>query len=410
MSEDERRLRDGRYVLRGLLGEGSQGSTFDAVDTAAAQPVAIKRFGVRGARSWKDVELAEREARVLASLSHPLLPKYVEHFEEDGSLYLVMEKIEGETLDALRLRTGGVSEEEILRFLTCAADALGYLNSRTPAVVHRDVKPRNVVRRPDGSYVLVDFGAVAERMKPAGGSTVVGTVGFMAPEQLQGRAMPASDVYAVGATALAALTGRDPETLPHRGLRVDARAALAGRVSEPLVQALEQMLEPDPDVRPSSLGTIVARMRHQEPGQAGKFWKKKRVLTHEDRQVRSIQGLSWVVWGLGWPMVMPTQQEPTIMFAWLIVTIIINWNHGALIRAALREFGRAKDHRLREAEMARVPSPRPRVEPEHAPPAPLPQARVAVTQQQQQQQPEFHDDEFHDANDDPGGAKRERRS
>src|SRR5262252_7359164 len=87
-------LHDGRYVVLAPLGEGTQGTTWDAVDKREGRPVAIKQFDVRGARAWKDVELAEREARVLASLDHPSLPKYVDHFEEDGVLYLVMEKIE----------------------------------------------------------------------------------------------------------------------------------------------------------------------------------------------------------------------------------------------------------------------------------------------------------------------------
>ena len=95
-------LRSGRYAIIGELGSGSQADTLDAIDLSNGRAVAIKRFQVRGAKSWKDVELAEREARVLSTLSHPNLPVYVEHFEEDGALYLVMEKIEGETLASLR--------------------------------------------------------------------------------------------------------------------------------------------------------------------------------------------------------------------------------------------------------------------------------------------------------------------
>jgi len=101
-------LHRGRFVLLGTLGEGSQGCTFDAVDSGERRPVAIKRFDVRGATAWKDVELAEREARVLQSLSHPMLPRYIDRFEEDGALYLVMEKVEGESLATLRGRDGVV--------------------------------------------------------------------------------------------------------------------------------------------------------------------------------------------------------------------------------------------------------------------------------------------------------------
>lgn len=108
-------LGQGRYVITGSLGAGSQGETLDAVDKREGRPVAIKRFTLRSAKSWKDVELAEREANVLASLSHSGLPRYIEHFEENGALYLVMEKIEGETLHARRGARSGASHAFLAR-------------------------------------------------------------------------------------------------------------------------------------------------------------------------------------------------------------------------------------------------------------------------------------------------------
>jgi serine/threonine protein kinase len=365
--ESETRLGEGRYVVRGVLGEGAQGVTYDAFDEREGRPVAIKRFDVRGARSWKDVELAERETRVLATLDHPLMPRYLAHFEENGALYLVMEKIEGETLDAIRKREGVVSEDEVRRFLACADRALTYLHGRGSPIVHRDIKPRNVVRRADGSYVFVDFGAVSELVLRRGSSsTVVGTVGYMAPEQFQGRALPASDVYAVGATALAALTGREPETLSHRGLRVDVRAALEGRVSPAMISSLERMLEPDPDLRPRSLAAAldVAPSRAAAPpvpvAEAVLVDTKK-----EDALVKSIRSLLWVLWGLSWIIVPVTisqfdhQQRliPLIMFGSLAAIFVVTWHKGALIRAALHalanEQRRADKAALKEPEPAR---------------------------------------------------------
>jgi len=242
-------LRSGRYALVGELGAGSQAETLDAVDKLHGRAVAIKRFQVRGAKSWKDVELAEREARVLSTLSHPNLPVYIEHFEEEGALYLVMEKIEGETLASLRKRRASLTPAHIARFLADADSVLLYLHSRVPPIIHRDIKPGNVILRNDGSFAFVDFGSVRDQLKPEGGSTVVGTFGYMAPEQFQGRALPASDVYAVGATALSLVTGREPEDLPHRGLAIDVRAALGPNAEPWLVRALSAMLEPDPDKR-----------------------------------------------------------------------------------------------------------------------------------------------------------------
>ena len=249
----------GRYRLMRLLGEGSQGATWEAIGTKNGdRKVAIKRFEVRGAKQWKDVELAEREARVLASLSHPLLPAYVEHFEEDGVLYLVMERIEGVSLVEFTKRGGVFDESDVRSFLEHAARALDHLHSRTPPIIHRDLKPRNCIRRPDGSFAFVDFGAVRDKLKPQGGSTVVGTYGYMAPEQFQGRAVPASDVYAVGATALWMLVGLEPEELPHEGLAIDVEKSLGPRANPDLVTVLRAMLEPDPDKRPRSIAPLLA--------------------------------------------------------------------------------------------------------------------------------------------------------
>ncbi len=276
-------LREGRFVVLAAIGEGSQGRTFDCFDRLEGRPVAIKRFDVRGASSWKDVDLAEREARVLQSLSHPKLPRYVDRFEEDGALYLVMEKIEGESLASIRARGATLSEEEIFRLLQDAGQVLDYLHGRAPPVIHRDLKPGNVIRRPDGSFAFVDFGAVRDRLRPEGGSTIVGTFGYMAPEQFQGRALPASDVYAVGATALAMLTGRQPEDLPHRGLAIDVRAALQGRrggTAERLASMLEAMLDPDPDRRAARIAPLLQDVRRDR----GSSSERPR---HRERRPRS---------------------------------------------------------------------------------------------------------------------------
>ena len=295
-------LRGGRYALVRKLGEGSQGETYEAIDhgvgpearkrAARAAPlvdkwaryvreqhsggevpqdaklVAIKCFRVGTAKAWKDVELAEREARTLASLAHPRLPKYFEHFEEDGALYLVMEKIEGESLASLRKRGRAMSVADVTRMLEDIGGALRYLHGRAPPVVHRDIKPGNIIRRPDGSFALVDFGAVRDRLRPAGGSTVVGTFGFMAPEQFQGRASAASDVYGLGATAITMLTGTDPEELPHEGLGIDVARALPKGTPASLARALEAMLTPDPDRRLASVDDALAILRGEGPSDA----------------------------------------------------------------------------------------------------------------------------------------------
>ncbi|HET9932876.1 MAG TPA: serine/threonine-protein kinase, partial [Polyangiaceae bacterium] len=260
-SQESGLLKQGRYRIVGLLGRGAQADTLWAEDAHTGTQVAIKRFQVRGAKSWKDVELAEREASVLSRLSHKNLPRYIDHFEEDGALYLVMEKIEGKTLAQLRER-GALDQASVRRLLAELGETLEYLHGLSPPIVHRDIKPQNVILRGDGGFSLVDFGSVRDKLRPEGGSTVVGTFGYMAPEQFQGRAGPSTDVYGAGATALACLTGSDPENLPHKGLSIDVPAALAGHVDASMVQLLSRLVEPDPDKRPRSL---TAALREAAP-------------------------------------------------------------------------------------------------------------------------------------------------
>ena len=253
-------LADGRYVVWRKIASGSQADTLEAVDRQTGRAVAIKRFSVGHAKAWKDVELAEREARVLSSLSHPALPSYLDHFEEEGSLYLVMELVQGENLASIIRDGKRLGMNQLLSLMKSLSDILEYLHSRVPPVIHRDIKPANVILRPDGTFCLVDFGSVRDGLRPEGGSTVVGTFGYMAPEQFQGRAMPATDVYAVGALILALLTGKGPEQLAHQGLTIDVQASVGGAVSANWVRVLSQMVAIDPDRRPSALKPLLAEL------------------------------------------------------------------------------------------------------------------------------------------------------
>ncbi|HEY2513151.1 MAG TPA: serine/threonine-protein kinase [Polyangiaceae bacterium] len=341
-----RSIGNGRYAVQRVLGEGAQGVTYEATDAQTGEVVAIKRFDVRGARRWKDVEQAEREARVLSTLDHPLVPRYLDHFEDDGALYLVMSRVEGETLESIRKREGALSEAEVRRFLTCADRALTYLHGRASQVVHRDLKPSNVVRRTDGSFVLVDFGAVSDSLRRRSSSSVVGTIGYMAPEQLQGRALPASDVYAVGATALAALTGTDPEGFAHRGLRVDVRGTAKGRASEELIATLERMLEPDPDLRAPSVAAALEPVAARSPSPVLPQAAAPLAPSSEREIAASLRRLLWVLWGIGWvivPLIFGALLDipeaiPIVMFGWLALNIVAGWHKNALLRALVRQW------------------------------------------------------------------------
>ena len=236
-----------RYQIMEPLGQGGQGSTFRGVDRDSGANVAIKVFTLKGAKSWKAFDRFEREMDMLAKLAHPGIPKYIDRYayEASGDYFLVMDLVEGVPLSK-HVDAPGLPAAKIRGVLDQALDVLGYLHGQNPPLIHRDIKPANVLLRHDGTIALVDFGGARQRAAGTEASTTIGTFGDMAPEQLHGEATPASDIYALGATILALLTRKNPEDLPHRGLRFDYAAL---KLPAPFDRLLPSMLEPDPEDR-----------------------------------------------------------------------------------------------------------------------------------------------------------------
>jgi serine/threonine protein kinase len=248
-------LIDGRYRPTRVLGQGSFARTLACLDLQEGErPVAVKHLRVQGVGDWKPVELFEREARVLATLRHQGVPEIYRHFEgqdDEGklALYLVMELIEGPSLRD-ELRAGRSFDDlETTDLALALLEVLEYLHARRPPVFHRDIKPSNIVLRPSGAPVLVDFGGVGQGGRPVqGGSTVSGTFGYMPPEQLLGQVSPASDLYALGATLLHLLTGREPTEFSFDAGRLGLPAEIDVRPA--LRQTIDALLAPAPRDRP----------------------------------------------------------------------------------------------------------------------------------------------------------------
>jgi serine/threonine protein kinase len=250
-------LLGGRYVLGPPLGEGGQGRTFLARDQRSDRVVCVKQFRLDKAGGWKKFDLFEREAAVLKTLDHPGIPRYLDHFQGDaGAFYLVMERAPGAPL-----RVGDSFTEVDLRDIGARlTDILVYLHGRHPPVIHRDIKPQNVLRDGAGRVSLVDFGGVRAALREGGGSTVVGTFGYMAPEQLHGAATFATDLYGLGATLVALAGGVEPEDVPRKGLRMDLPRHLKG-LSDDFVALLSELTSPDPDARPASTSLVAERLK-----------------------------------------------------------------------------------------------------------------------------------------------------
>lgn len=245
----------GRYELLAALGEGGFGQTWRALDRATGGEVALKVLALDRAKDWKSVELFEREANVLRALDHPRIPAYIDSFEvdqPDGSrtFYLAQQLAPGRDLEHLvKVESWHPTTDELLSLARDILELLVYLHDRHPPVVHRDIKPHNILRAPDGEVSLVDFGAVKRSLSgPTGGSTVVGTFGYMAPEQFRGAAHPQTDLFGLGATLVFLLTHTDPAKLPTRKLAIDLDEATP-HIDPNLKRWLGRLLEPDYEER-----------------------------------------------------------------------------------------------------------------------------------------------------------------
>ncbi|BBD53877.1 serine/threonine protein kinase [Planktothrix agardhii NIES-204] len=237
-----------RYRIVTTLGEGGMGITYEAEDLTNYQRVAVKSVSLRQIKDWKILELFEREAKVLAHLHHPGIPKYLDYFhldtDEDRQFYLIRELVSGDSLNTWLEKGWHPTEAEIKQIAVKILEILSYLHQLNPPIVHRDIKPQNIIRKADGTVFLVDFGAVQDvyRNTISLSGTFVGTIGYMPPEQLRGKAYPASDLYSLGGTLLYLLTNRSPDELPQKRMKINFDSIV--NISPEFADWLEMMLEP----------------------------------------------------------------------------------------------------------------------------------------------------------------------
>jgi serine/threonine protein kinase len=237
-----------RYRILGILGQGGIGITYEVEDLKSCRRIALKAVSLRRTDDAKVLELFEREVQILAQLNHPAIPRYLDYFHVSKRrhrfIYLAQQLAEGKSLAVLVEKGWQPDEAEVKIIATQLLEILVYLQQLTPPVLHRDIKPQNIIRHEDGRVFLVDFGAVQDiyRNTLTGGSTVVGTYGYMAPEQFRGRAFLSTDMYALGTTLISLLAQKAPTDLPHRKLKIDFRPHV--KVTTQFANWLERMIEP----------------------------------------------------------------------------------------------------------------------------------------------------------------------
>ena len=209
-----------QYQVLRVLGKGGMGITYlvwhPAAILTSGQPQnalrVLKEMNADMAKIPKAQELFEREASTLQTLSHTGIPKFYDFFIEAGKKYLVMALLHGQDLEKRIRQQGPVSAQQAIAWMIQTCDVLAYLHTHSTPIIHRDIKPGNLlVQTVTNSIVVLDFGAVKAVGIPSG--TRIGAEGYAAPEQAQGRPVTQSDLYAIGPSLIFLLTGENPSRL-----------------------------------------------------------------------------------------------------------------------------------------------------------------------------------------------------
>ncbi len=275
-------LLHGRYQLGAILGAGGFSMVYRARDRQSGREVAIKQISLRALSAKETIEATDtfnRELRLLSALRHPQVPQLYDHFSDRDHWYLVMEYVEGITLEVYLHRRITQSHplqlDETLATGVQLCHVLEYLHTRQPPVIFRDLKPGNIMRTSGGTLCLIDFG-IARHFRPgqAHDTQPLGSPGYAAPEQYgREQTTPQSDIYSLGALLHLLLSGQDPAEQPFGLLPL----SLGSETWETELAALVQrMLSPDPVERPASVrevANVLEAIRHEREMQdATRIW------------------------------------------------------------------------------------------------------------------------------------------
>jgi hypothetical protein len=318
-----------RYEVKQRLSRQPGRQTYLAFDRRTQDFVIVKLLIFGYEFNWDRLKLFEREASVLKSLAHPAIPKYLDCFEVETKLgkgfALVQTYIEARSLKDWIQSGRTFSEEDIKAIAKELLGILDYLHNRQPPVVHRDIKPSNIllgelrVHSP-GQVYLIDFGSVQTAVH-GGTRTIVGTYGYMPPEQFGGQSTPASDLYAIGATLIYLATGQHPDQLPQQEMRILFEDRV--NLSPHLIDWLKWLTQPSTDLRLKSASQALKALEKSNLRKSGLARVAKpagsKVQVTNTRQMFEI-------------LIPPRGFHPGLIFAIVVFTIawnyfLVNW-HG----------------------------------------------------------------------------------
>lgn len=212
-------LVDGKYKILSEIGHGGMSIVYMAINEKANKTWAIKEVRKDGVLDFEAVKQGLIvETDMLKKLKHPNLPSIIDVIENEDTFLIVMDYIEGNSLSKALEEYGAQPQEYVIEWAKQLCDVLGYLHSREPAIIYRDMKPANIMLKPDGNLTLIDFGTAREfKEKNLADTTCLGTIGYAAPEQFggMGQTDARTDIYCLGATLYHLVTGRNPSEPPY---------------------------------------------------------------------------------------------------------------------------------------------------------------------------------------------------
>ena len=254
---------DGKYKILNKVGQGGMSVVYLAMNEKANKQWAIKEVRKDGV---KDFELIKQglivETDMLKKLSHPSLPSIVDVIEDDNTFLIVMDYIQGNPLSKTLEEYGAQSQENVVEWAKQLCDVLGYLHSRKPPIIYRDMKPANVMLKPDGSITLIDFGTAREyKSKNIADTTCLGTIGYAAPEQFggMGQTDARTDIYCLGATLYHLVTGMNPCEPPYE---IKPIRQINPALSNGLEKIIMKCTQRDPDARYQSCAELMYDLEH----------------------------------------------------------------------------------------------------------------------------------------------------
>ena len=276
---------DGKYEILKEIGRGGMSIVYLARDNRLNKQWAVKEMKNDGSKSTETLlKGLEREANILKNVDHPVLPRIVDIINSRGTIYVVMDFIEGTNLGDVLKQEGAQSQEDVIEWGRQLASALDYLHSMDPPIIYRDMKPANVMLKPEGGVKLIDFGTAKEyTIENNADTTALGTRGYAAPEQFgdaQGRGIyktdARTDIYNLGATMYHMVTGMNPCEPPYeiKPIRQWNQALSTG-----LEQIILKCTQPNPNDRYQSCSELLYALDHYtELDDSYKKSNKKKVI------------------------------------------------------------------------------------------------------------------------------------